>query len=150
MTDTIVACRCPICGAHIPSNHLMCPEHWAMVPPEMRPSVHAAYRRYTARRSTLEELRAKQQKAIDAVHAELARMSEAPDERIDTNLGMRPSWTIGEPGDRYMGLIKELGTDARLWRCSTRHPNGHASRGEALACAKGRIKQEESRRAAAR
>jgi hypothetical protein len=63
--------------------------------------------------------------------------------------GMRASWSVHPtwPG-KFIGVIKELGTDAWMWNCNRGvHPGRtHETRNEALACARERITKEVARR----
>jgi hypothetical protein len=60
------------CPRRIPGHKLMCSRHWTMVPKRTRDLVHAAWRRYDLGILSLGTLRAAQQRAIDAVEAQVA------------------------------------------------------------------------------
>ena len=57
--------------------------------------------------------------------------------------GMRASWSVcTRVGGRFQGVIKEVGTDAWIWHCERALRHAHATRKEALSCAKERIAKE--------
>lgn len=60
--------HCPVnaCTTKAKPGHLMCGRHWQRVPRSLRTSVNMAYAEWQVGLSTLGELRAVQQEAIDA------------------------------------------------------------------------------------
>lgn len=63
---------CPICKLAVRPKNLMCRTHWYMVPAPIRTEVWRAYHQYEMRprdRGRIENLRAAQRKAIEAVEA---------------------------------------------------------------------------------
>lgn len=60
-------CSVPGCGRLVSTEMLMCAIHWRRVPPRQRSAVWSAWRRYQWGYITLDQLRAVQQEATDAV-----------------------------------------------------------------------------------
>jgi hypothetical protein len=62
--------RCPVAGCtrhRRGVDELMCPTHWYMVPRPLRSRVWLAWRRYQHGPGTIEQLRAAQGAAVEAV-----------------------------------------------------------------------------------
>jgi hypothetical protein len=66
--------NCPICGAEIPSERLLCAPHWRILPWKVKQEVWAAwdaYKRSDRTSDDLVALRTVQDQAIDVVRVKL-------------------------------------------------------------------------------
>lgn len=66
MTETYGDGSCGVCGARIRPGLLMCAVHWRRVPGELQREVYAALDAYNAGTATLGDLRAVQDRAVQA------------------------------------------------------------------------------------
>jgi hypothetical protein len=57
---------CQVCGHAVPPGWLLCRPHWSRVPRRLQNEVYAALRAYKASTGTLGELRAVQERAVEA------------------------------------------------------------------------------------
>jgi|GEM_PF-1796186 len=81
--DAVYHCQATGCQHEVPRSHLMCPDHWRMVPAHLRREVWAAWRTL-CRRPSMHSSRAYQvvrREAVNAVEAKcllrLARSAQA-------------------------------------------------------------------------
>lgn len=76
----VVAGVCPVAGhgVEIPSEHLMCRDHWRRTPAANRRAVNDAYRHWRRGDMQLEDLRAVQLAAVRAVEQVVGREHSGP------------------------------------------------------------------------